>query len=41
LAKYFHFQPGELWEFDLYDLDFWGEQMKTQIDALKKESKKK
>lgn len=41
LAKYFHFQPSELWEFELVDVDFWAGEMKTQIDAQRKQANKK
>lgn len=35
LALIFHFQPGELWEFDLDELKFWHERAEEVTDGRK------
>lgn len=40
LAKYFHFPPSELWEFEMDDLVFWSDRMSEQVKELEKRMKK-
>jgi len=36
LAKFFHFQPSELMNFDIDDLEFWMDRLNEQVEAMKK-----